>query len=306
MKRLSALLVTLLVLSSAAAAFGETPTQDRNVADGAQPRWSVDSRSQGLVHDRLDGVESWAFAIGTGQLRRRSLQRLRNFDLVIVDGEEASARKIGRLQRSDTIVLAYLSVGTIEKGRDWFEQAKPYRLELWGDWGEWYADVSNTEFRALLVDEVAAAMLDKGFDGLFLDNVDMIDGHEAQAEGMALLVAELRALVGPDRLLFAQNGEAVLGPMLEHLDGWNREDVSATYDFDSERYRRVGRAERRRNLKAIRRMRAAGLFVTTTDYTARGTSRRALKAARRACAKGALPYVADIFLKRQPEPLRCT
>ena len=74
--------------------------------------------------------------------------------------------------------------------------------------------------------------------------------------------------------LFAQNGEGVIGPMLRHLDGWNREDVSRTYSFE----RRALRAGARppttgRALRALRRIRGRGLLVTATDYVKRGDTR---------------------------------
>ncbi|MEE9415243.1 MAG: endo alpha-1,4 polygalactosaminidase, partial [Acidimicrobiales bacterium] len=138
MKRLVLVVVALLLLSS-------TPSS-ASTSDSHQAPFVA-----GSTQERLDGVQSWAFAIGTGQLRRLSTRRLRRFDLVIVDGEQASARKVARLQRGNTLVLAYLSVGTIEAGREWFDDAKPHRLELWEDWGEWFADVDSAEFRALLV-----------------------------------------------------------------------------------------------------------------------------------------------------------
>ena len=47
-------------------------------------------------------------------------------------------------------MLAYLSVGTIERYRSWYRAARPYRLDLWGDWGEWYADTSKAGFRRLI------------------------------------------------------------------------------------------------------------------------------------------------------------
>ena len=103
--------------------------------------------------------------------------RLGDYDLVVVDGEEASAAEVvGASRRRAPIVLAYLSVGTIEKWRGWYDDLKRYRLAAWQDWkDEWFADVSKAGLRDALADEIAPEILDKGFDGLFLDNVDMIE-----------------------------------------------------------------------------------------------------------------------------------
>ena len=78
----------------------------------------------GLDDPRLVGAESWAFAIGRGMLggdREAVGDRLGDFDLVVVDGELARAAEVDELQDRGAAVLAYLSVGTIEKWRGWFD-----------------------------------------------------------------------------------------------------------------------------------------------------------------------------------------
>lgn len=244
--------------------------------------------------DRLAEVESFALALGDGAAGRN----LDGYDLIVVDGS-VPAHRVKALRAGGAVVLGYVSVGTIESYRTWFKAAKPYRLELWEDWGEWYADVSKKGFRDLIAGRVAPAILRRGFDGLFLDNVDMIETHRARAKGMRALVRRLEAMPG---LLFAQNGDGIIDPFLPLLDGWNREDVSGTYDFDTRRYRAVPAADSRAAQATLRRVAGRGLLVSATDYTAAGDSEAALRATRIACDAGALSYVSDISLRRVPQP----
>ncbi len=250
---------------------------------------------------RLAKVDSFAFAIGEGTLGGDYQRRLAPFDLVVVDGVEARRSQVRALRDRGKVVLAYVSVGTIERYRSWYRSARPYRLDLWGDWGEWYADTSRAGFRRLITRRVAPNILRKGFDGLFLDNVDMIGDHPRQRRGMHRLVAALGRMVHRrDGYLFAQNGEGVIGPMLGHLDGWNREDVSRTYSFERRRYLPVSPADHRAALRALRRIGGRGKLVTATDYVKRGDTEAARAAAEAACGAGALPYASDIDLKRVP------
>src|SRR5205823_5422907 len=132
-------------------------------------------------------------------------------DLVISDGEETKPGQIASLRRHGTIVLAYLDVGTIEPYRWWYRDAKPYRMDYWADWGEWNANVSQPGFRRLIAGRVATWILRKGFDGLFLDNTDMIEAHPRQTAGMRTLIRRLAALVHARHgLLFSQNGESTI------------------------------------------------------------------------------------------------
>ena len=144
-------------------------------------------------------------------------------------------------------MLAYLDVGTIESYRSWYGAAKRYRLDYWGDWGEWYANVNAPGYRRLLVRRVAPGMLAKGFDGLFLDNTDMTETHPAQKPGMRRSSPGCRALVrARGKLLLAQNGADVNWPLRRFYDGINFEDVSFSYDFDRRRLRQPLARGRRR------------------------------------------------------------
>lgn len=255
----------------------------------------------------LADVGSFALALGNGTLRGDLATRYAAYDLVVVDGQEATADQVAQLHAGGSKVLAYLSIGSIERWRPWAPKAIPYRMEPVAGWtGERFADTSKAGFRDLIVREVAPPMLRKGFDGLFLDNVDMIETHPRQRAGMFSLVRRLSALTHaqPGRALMAQNGAGAIAPIVGQLDAWNREDVTAT--FDGTHYRGVPAADSREAQVELRAMRRRGLLVTATDYTRADGTALARRAAARACAAGALPFVSDIGLTRVPaQALRC-
>ena len=181
----------------------------------------------------------------------------------------------------------------------------------WQDWkDEWFADVSKEGLRDALADEIAPDILDKGFDGLFLDNVDMIEPnkHKKQRDGMRELVARLGDLVHEDDdLLFAQNGYwgfKKFGILDDgHLDGWNREDVTWTFDFDRKKYVRNSDRDRDEALDDLAKMRDLGLITTATNYTKRSTGAAVDESIEDACGVDALPFIGDIGLtaKRLPD-----
>jgi cysteinyl-tRNA synthetase len=254
---------------------------------------------------RLQGVHSWAFAIGNHTLDGGAdgvASRYAPFDLVVADGEEATPAEVASLRAEGKVVLAYLSVGTIEKWRSWYPKLKRFRLQAWKDWkDEWFAKVKAKRYRHVITSKVTAPILDKGFDGLFLDNTDMIETHHGQTRGMRKLIHSLSRIIDDRRgLLFAQNGFDVLGPVLQYLDGWNREDVTWTYDFDHRRYVHQKPGEVAATLDELRSIGSAGLLVTATDYTKAGDAAAGREAVANACSAGALPYVSDIGLRRVP------
>jgi endo-alpha-1,4-polygalactosaminidase (GH114 family) len=267
---------------------------------------------------RLTNAESWAFAIGGGQLAgdpEAVGERLGPFDLVVADGELARAGEVAELHERGATVLGYMSVGTIERWRGWYDRVKRFRLEPWKAWkDEWFADVSKPRLRRIITGRIAPRVMDKGFDGLFLDAVDMIEvrRHRPQRAGMRKLVRALAGLThGQGDLLFAQNGFWGMRKfgIREFLDGWNREDVTTRYDFARRRYDRAPGKHRRAALRELARMRRAGLFTTAADYTKRPRGELYRDSIANACSVGALPFVSDLQLRarRLPDPpLTCS
>ena len=249
---------------------------------------------------RLAAVEDFAFAIGLDANRGAQISRLGPYDLVIVDGELTTKATVAELQAQGSIVLAYLSVGTIEPFRSWYRLLKPFRLKSrFEEFDEYYANLRAPRYRRLIRRRIAPRILRKGFDGLFLDNTDMVDTHPRQRRGMRKLVRTLSGLVhGRGDLLFAQNGERSIRPLLPFYDGWNREDVTWTYDFDRRRYVHRSAAAVAGAQQALENIGAAGLLVTATDYTAAGDAAAFDESVANACAAGALPFVSNIALTR--------
>jgi hypothetical protein len=265
--------------------------------------------AQGVPADpRLAGVRDFAFGLGLDANDPAVLAQLERYDLVVVDGEQTKPSSVARLRATGAVVLGYLSVGTIEPFRSWYPKLKPYRLrDRFKQFGEIYADVDAPGFRRAISRRIAPHLLHTGFDGLFLDNTDMVETHKRERPGMRRLVRSLSRLVhGGGGLLFAQNGEASIGGLLRFYDGWNREDVSWTYSFKRHRYVHQPAEEIAGAQSAMRRIGARGLLVTATDYTTPGDGVALQESVGNACAAGALPFVSDIGLTRLPEsPLSC-
>lgn len=231
-------------------------------------------------------------------LDAETVDRLADVDLV-VGGEETTPAQVTVLKSRGAVVLAYLSVGTIEPWRAWYPQVEPYQLEKWADWDEYFADTSAEGYRGVIMLDVAPTILGKGFDGLFLDNVDMIREHPAQSAGMARLVEELSVLVRQDDgILAMQNGEGVIGPLLPYIDVWDREGVTFTYDFDTESYIRTSPSDHEAALMSLARMRQLGILTLALDYPPPDDAGATAEASEAAGSVGALSWTSDIELTR--------
>ena len=157
---------------------------------------------------------SFAFAIGNGTLDGAAaavggaLRGLRPGRRRRRGGERRRDR--GDPGPAAPIVLAYLSVGTIEKWRGWYRRLKPYRLKAWRDWkDEWFADASKAGFRARWSADRRERSSPRGSTGSSstTSTWSRAAATARSAPGWRKLVARLDELVDADgRLLFAQNG----------------------------------------------------------------------------------------------------
>jgi uncharacterized protein (TIGR01370 family) len=246
--------------------------------------------------ERLRAICSWAPVFGGAHLRRAGI-----FDLVVVDAVrqrdgrvETSASQLRRLHTSGALVLAYISVGTVESWRHYAPDVpRSWTLGAVEGWaGERYVDARKRRWRALMARE-AQSLAAAGLDGLYLDNLDVAELHPETAGGVVQLVETLAAAV-PELLLVAQNGLAVADRL--PIDGLAHEDVYWRWDG---RYRRSTEAERAALLPRLRALREQGLPVFTLDYALQGSA-GAREALASSLADGFRPAVSVLDLDRLP------
>ena len=257
--------------------------------------------------NKLDSVKSFAFALGV-PLTQENVHHLKSYDIVILDGENTTQEVITELREANVIVLAYLSVGTIERGRSWFRAARRYRLAFWPDWEEWYANIRASGFRRLILNRVIPSIISKSFHGLFLDNLDVFESFPEQRSGTFKLLSSIREQLNQSsKLLAAQNAGSAIEQLAPLIDFWNLEDVSTGYNFERQRYYFKSANSRNRNIKLLQMAASLGLKVAATDYVGIRTRPDKLALVKHsACLAGALPFYSDVYLKRLPaQPLRC-
>lgn len=107
--------------------------------------------------------------------------------IIVLEAEDYTKEQILAIRKKGYKVLAYLSVGTIEKERSWFKKYEQYKLKRLEDWDkEYYMDVRKTAWRKFLLAR-AKTLKSKGFDGWWLDNIDVYSEYKSQGMFNAIL-----------------------------------------------------------------------------------------------------------------------
>ncbi|MBI3298169.1 MAG: endo alpha-1,4 polygalactosaminidase [Elusimicrobia bacterium] len=173
----------------------------------------------------LSGAKRWACFYGA----QLSSEAWHSLDLVIVDPDNYT----GPLS-SGPLRLAYVSAGEADERRlSWDRVAgKPYVIEPNPEWPSAHrVDLRDPAWRAEVGLAVSSAMA-KGYDGVFLDTMDVAEYLESSAparfigsvDAAAGLLIELRAK-HPSALILLNNGLALLEKGGGAIDGVMVEDL---------------------------------------------------------------------------------
>jgi len=256
--------------------------------------------------DKFEDVEKWAIVLDYDEDNHPiDKETLRSFDMVVLDPDNSP--EIATLKRDQPIRISYISVGEAENYRGYWDKImdKPWVLEENPDWeGNFFVDVRDPEWRKLLIEEVIPEIVNKGFQGLFLDTLDTaIYLEEKSPKEYGGSLAAMVSLVGdihqafPKLMLLSNNGFEILEKIAPYLSGLIVEDINMMIDFENESYKPVSPEDRAYKIKILKPLMANyGLSVFNIDYVPQSNRkliRQSIKESRRLKFK---PYVAEANL----------
>lgn len=151
--------------------------------------------------------------------------------VIVLEPDDYKLDEIKAVKAKGYKVLAYLSVGSIEKERTWWKLYSKYKLKQLPDWPkEYYIDVRKTEWRNFLVSR-AKILKAKGFDGWWLDNIDVYSEYKSKAMYTALAAVFLKLQAMKGYVMINGGSEWVddaidRGEKLtKYIDGYTQEEV---------------------------------------------------------------------------------
>jgi uncharacterized protein (TIGR01370 family) len=235
------------------------------------------------------------------------------YDLIVLDRENHPP--LEPLSDAGKQLFGYISVGEASQNRGEFS-----RVESWGIlrgenpyWsGSHFVDLRDPRWGKLLIEETIPNVLQRGFQGIFLDTLDNpIELERRDPVGNAGMTRAAARLIKAFKLhwprvpLILNRGYELLPAVGETIDYVLGESIYADYDFETKTYSKVEAALYQRQVRLLQEAvaRTPSLKVLTLDYWDPSDRTRVAEIYRIQRANGFLPYVATIELDRiVPEP----
>lgn len=170
----------------------------------------------------------------------KDLDKISKYDVVVIDGQNFNKEDIDKLHQSACVVYSYLNVGSLENYRDYYDTYKHLSLGVYENWeDEEWIDVSDETWINFMSNELATSLLDKGIDGLFLDNIDVYYNYMTDGiyDGLVNILERLSLLT--DKIII-NGGDAFIskyindnGSINSLISGINQECVFTSIDFSN-------------------------------------------------------------------------
>lgn len=166
------------------------------------------------------------------------------YDLVVFDALKHPPLK--PLKEKNIPLLGYLNAGEINQHRFYFEQM--HALGILGEenpnWpGSFYVDVRDPRWLKFIIEERIPAILQKGFDGIFIDTLDnpphlereWPDQYKGSTQAAAHLIQAIR-LHFPQIKIMLNRAYEILPDVASLIDYHLAEALFSSYDFETESY----------------------------------------------------------------------
>ncbi|WP_437370082.1 endo alpha-1,4 polygalactosaminidase [Maribacter litoralis] len=162
---------------------------------------------------------------------------IRGYSMVILEPEHYNIEDIEVFKQNNTKVVAYISLTEINKNSKYYESLLPYVFGSNQVWGSCYINIREKQARQIVAG-MANDILSKGFNGLFLDNLDNVSewGKLKGAENELVCMIKHLKKNNSDLFLVQNSGFFLNDKLVNSTDAVLLESLFSLYDFTTNIY----------------------------------------------------------------------
>ncbi|MAN58271.1 MAG: hypothetical protein CMC08_00365 [Flavobacteriaceae bacterium] len=161
------------------------------------------------------------------------------YDFLVVEPYFFSKEDVTVLKNGNKKVYAYISVGEIDRGSWFYKDLKNYSIGKNPTWNSDIITVANTETAEALHRLINIYISEKGFEGIFLDNVDNYTVYgptPSHTESLVAFLTEVKR-IHPNLELMQNAGVEIIDKTAHLVDVLAIESIATDYNFRTNTYR---------------------------------------------------------------------
>jgi len=169
-----------------------------------------------------------------GKLKAESIT---GYGYVILEAKHYTAAEVKQIKSQNEKVFAYMSLGEVNAHAPHYKVLKNYTLGKNEIWNSHYLNLKAEKTATVLMDIIDKALA-KGYDGMFLDNIDNYTIYGPQKDQRKELVTLLRNIREKyPKNLFIQNAALdLIAETSAYVDAVAIESVASLYNFKTRKY----------------------------------------------------------------------
>ncbi|PZO26493.1 endo alpha-1,4 polygalactosaminidase [Flavobacterium macrobrachii] len=179
-------------------------------------------------------------------------ETLKGYNYLFLEPLNYSKNDINLIRKSNKNVLAYISLGEVNSQAKHYKKLKNIVLGKNENWDSYYLDIKSKETQKILISLIDEAF-EKGFEGMFLDNIDNYSQFGPQKTDKNELIEFIKLINKkyPNKIFIQNAGLEFLEKTHGLIDGVVVESVATNYSFLDKQYKLRNKAEFESYIKRI-------------------------------------------------------
>lgn len=165
-------------------------------------------------------------------------ETIKGYSYVILESQFYNIYEIQKIKSQNEKVVAYISLGEVNKNSQNFELLKENVFGKNEIWNSFYLNLKSENATDILL-EIVKTTLAFGFDGLFLDNIDNFTSFGPQSQQKTELLNLLKVLndAYPNHIFIQNAGIELISETAPFIDAVVIESVASDYTFEDKNYK---------------------------------------------------------------------
>lgn len=166
-------------------------------------------------------------------------EKVTGYDYLILEPVYFSSEDVAVFKANNKKVLAYISLGEVDKSSWYYHKLAQHTIGENKIWDSNILDLENPITTSVLFELIEGYMNEKGYDGLFLDNIDNFSIYGPTPHQKSALTAFLKRIktAFPNIFMMQNAGVEIIADTREYVDVLGVESVATDFDFTSKIYR---------------------------------------------------------------------